>query len=54
MIGIQIWMGHFVHGDLLSGGPIVVRAREGENFLVEGCSERDGVVIASLLLLGFV
>lgn len=54
MIGIQIWMGHFVHGDLLSWGAIVVGSREGEDFLVEGCSERDGSVTASLLLLGFV
>lgn len=54
MFGIQIWMGHFVHGDLLSWGPIVVGSREGENFLVEGCSERDRAVIASLPLLGFV
>lgn len=47
-------MSHFVHGNLFSRGTIVVGTREGEDFLVKGCSQSDGAVVASLLLLGFV
>jgi hypothetical protein len=46
MIGVEIWVCDFVHRYGESRRPVVVGSREGEDFLVEGCSQSYRVLSA--------